>query len=174
MQTLLNRGVVSCKKQLIFGNWQLINLNSQKLASDKGWLAETELQFLTRCLQALPEHYAIIALHHHCLPSQSAWLDTMVIGNSAQLFAQLVDFPQVKVIMSGHVHQMLDVMRKTIRILGVPSTCFQFKPHCVDFTLDSLAPGYRVLQLYPTGHINTQIFRLPVRLTELETYSNGY
>lgn len=174
MQTVLNRGVVSCKKQLIFGNWQLINLNSQKLASDKGWLAETELQFLTRCLQALPEHYAIIALHHHCLPSQSAWLDTMVIGNSAQLFAQLADFPQVKVITSGHIHQVLDVRWETIRVLGVPSTCFQFKPHCVDFTLDTLAPGYRILQLYPTGNIDTQIFRLPVCLTELDTCSNGY
>ncbi len=174
MQTVLNQGGVSCKKQFIFGNWQLISLNSQKLASDKGWLAATELQFLTHCLQALPEHYAIIALHHHCIPTQSAWLDTMLIGNSAQLFTQLANFPLVKVIFHGHIHQVLDAIWGNIRVLGTPSTCFQFKPYCTDFTLDTIAPGYRLLQLYPTGNIDTQIFRLPTNLIALKTNADGY
>jgi Icc protein len=56
----------------------------------------------------------------------------------------------------------------------VPSTCFQFKPKCKDFTLDEIAPGYRVLQLYPNGHIETQVHRLPVALDELHTDSEGY
>ena len=174
MQEVLNTELVSCRRQILLDDWQLINLNSQKLTDPGGLLLQPELDFLVECLAAEPDRHAIIAVHHHCTLSNSAWLDTMVISNSHEFFQYLKPYPQVKVITTGHIHQLLETQEQGITILGVPSTCFQFKPGCRDFTLDTIPPGYRTLQLYPDGHIETQIHRLPVTLTELHTDSEGY
>jgi len=47
-----------------------------------------------------------------------------------------------------------------LRLLGCPSTCFQFKPGSADFALDFVPQGYRWLDLYPDGAINTAVVRL--------------
>jgi Icc protein len=174
MQQVLNKGYVSCERQVLFEHWQLINLNSQKLTDPGGFLEDTELDFLAECLATQRERHTIIALHHHCTPSHSVWLDTMQITNSDEFFNHLADHPQVKVITTGHIHQLLETQAQGITILGAPSTCFQFKPKCKDFTLDNIAPGYRVFQLYPDGQVKTEIQRLPVALAELHTDSEGY
>lgn len=174
MQRVLNKNNISCDRQVLFANWQLINLNSQKLTDPGGFLLQPELDFLDACLAQYPDRHAIIAVHHHCTPSYSTWLDTMLITNSRELFECVSPYPQVKVITTGHIHQALETQKQNIRILGVPSTCFQFKPKCKDFTLDKIAPGYRTLQLYPDGRIETQVLRLPVELAELHTDSEGY
>lgn len=174
MQQVLNRNNISCDRQVLFEHWQLINLNSQKLTDPGGFLEQTELDFLRDCLANEPERHSIIAVHHHCTPSYSAWLDTMIITNSDDFFNCLANYPQVKAITTGHIHQFLETQVHGITVLGVPSTCFQFKPNCKGFTLDSIAPGYRVLQLYPDGKITTQVQRLPVAMTELHTDSEGY
>jgi len=174
MQQCLTQDKISCRQQLIFQDWQLIALNSHKANSNQGHLAVSELHFLQHCLETQPTLHAMIAVHHHCIPTRSTWLDTMIIDNHAQLFAVLRDFPQVKLISTGHIHQELDATEQGIRILGTPSTCFQFKPLSHDFDVDTLSPGYRILQLYPMGDIQTQVFRLPIVLTELDNSSNGY
>jgi Icc protein len=175
MRQVLNKEYLSCEKQVLWDDWQLINLNSQKLTDPGGFLQQAELDFLINCLVNEPKRHAMIAVHHNCTPSYSAWLDTMIISNAPDFFAILKDYPQVKVITTGHIHQLLDVQEQGIRVLGVPSTCFQFKPNCKDFTLDTIAPpGYRLLQLYPDGQIQTQVQRLPFAIAELHTNSAGY
>jgi Icc protein len=174
MQQVLNSDKISCAKQVLFEHWQLINLNSQKLTDPGGLLEQTELDFLINCLETQPERHVIIAVHHHCTPSYSEWLDTMQITNSNDFFNCLINRPQVKMITTGHIHQVLETQKQGIIVLGTPSTCFQFKPACKDFTLDSIAPGYRVLDLYPDGEITTQVQRLSVALDELHTHSDGY
>lgn len=174
MQKVLNAGCVSCEKRLLCGEWQLINLNSQKLTDPGGYLQQTELDFLVESLSSEPERPTLIAVHHNCTPSYSAWLDTMIISNAPDFFAILKNYPQVKAITTGHIHQLLETQHQGILIFGVPSTCFQFKPNCKDFTLDTIAPGYRVLQLYPDGQMTTQVHRLPFAIAELHTDSAGY
>jgi 3',5'-cyclic-AMP phosphodiesterase len=174
MQQVMNKGHISCERQVLFEHWQLINLNSQKLTDPGGYLEATELDFLSDCLTGENARYSMIAVHHNCTPSHSVWLDTMTISNSQELFKRLRPFARVKVISTGHIHQFLDTEAHGIRILGVPSTCFQFKPLSKDFALDNIAPGYRVLRLYPNGQIETEIQRLPVVQTELHTDSEGY
>jgi Icc protein len=174
MQQILNTAQISCDKQVLLAQWQLINLNSQKLTDPGGFLLQTELDFLSHCLDEQPDRHAMIAVHHNCTPSHSAWLDTMTISNAKDLFVLLEKYPQVQVITTGHIHQCLETLYQGINILGVPSTCFQFKPNCKDFTLDTIAPGYRVLQLYADGRIETQVHRLPCGLAGLHTESAGY
>jgi len=47
--------------------------------------------------------------------------------------------------------------------LGCPSTCVQFKPHQPVFAIDEQQPGFRLLQLYSDGRVDTQVQRVNYR-----------
>lgn len=174
MQQILNTESVNCRKQVIFENWQLISLNSQIPGSPGGRLSTEELSFLENCLRSKPDYYAIIAVHHHCVETNSIWMDTMMIENSQELFSLIDKYPQVKAITTGHIHQAMDITAASVRVLGTPSTCFQFIPESEEFSIDNTAPGYRLIQLYADGQIKSEISRLPTQLSGLETGTHSY
>jgi Icc protein len=174
MQQILNIGQVNCRKQTLLNNWQIICLNSQIPGAPGGYVSKSELLFLEACLKGHPERHALIAVHHHCITSKSPWMDTMMIENSEELLALVNQYPPVKAITFGHIHQALDTKAESIRLLGAPSTCFQFKPETEAFSLDDAAPGYRAIQLYPDGCIESDVIRLPESLTGLQTDTDGY
>lgn len=172
MEQELNQGLVSCRKQILLGNWQIVCLNSQIPDSADGILAPQELEFFQNCLITHPDHFALVALHHHCLPTNSLWMDNMMVKNSGRFLQIAGLYPQLQIITCGHIHQTLDEQYGKIKILGTPSTCFQFTPLSPHFSLDTTAPGYRIISLYPDGTSNTEVMRLPVELTEIEL--NGH
>jgi len=63
-------------------------------------------------------------------------MDTMMIENNQELLAISKQYPQTKVITTGHIHQTMDVTTGSVRVLGMPSTCFQFKPESTTLSLD--------------------------------------
>jgi Icc protein len=174
MQRVLNTELVSCRKQVLLGNWQIINLNSQIIGEEGGYLDAGELSFLSASLRAYPDRHALVAVHHHSLPTESYWMDTMMISNSDALWAILKSHRQVKALVNGHIHQEMEAQIANVRILGTPSTCFQFKPKSLGFALDETSPAYRHLQLYTDGRIATQVKRLPEALVGLQHTPHGY
>ncbi len=175
MQQIFDTPLVSCRNQVLLGNWQLIFLNSQIQGAPGGRLSNQELCFLDDSLSSQPDHHALIAVHHHCLETKSAWLDTMIIENSLELWAIIDKFPKVKIITNGHIHQLMDIEHQGVRVLGTPSTCFQFKPSSTNFSLDAFAaPGYRKIKLSSNGSIETFISRMPEPLKGLQVDSLGY
>lgn len=160
MQQILGSGSVSCQKQLFLSDWQIICLNSQIPGSPRGHLSIRELQFLEDCLKTHPNCPALIAVHHHCLKTGSIWMDTMMIDNSADLFAVTAMHPQVKMITCGHIHQLMDTVVESTRIVATPSTCFQFKPKSNELGIDDKPPEYRLIELYSDGRIETKSFSL--------------
>ncbi len=174
MSWLLNKDLVCCDKQTLLGDWQIICLNSQKPNEPGGNLAAQEINFLKRALKSNKKPYIMVSVHHHCLPCESEWLDTMLIENSVEFFECLTAYPNVKLVVTGHVHQTIETQQQGIDVLTTPSTCFQFKPKCRNFTLDSINPGYRIIQLFPDGTFKTQVHRLPGKQDELENHQNGY
>jgi Icc protein len=174
MQRIFSTREINCRKQVLWENWQLICLNSQIPGAPGGRLSKQELLFLEACLGGHPARHALIAVHHHCLESGSAWMDTMMIENSPTLWAIVHHYPQVKAIITGHIHQAMDTANGTVRVLGTPSTCFQFKPGSETFTLDTAAPGYRLIKLHADGRIESAITRLPEPLTGLQVNAPGY
>lgn len=174
MQQILNNDAINCRKQVLLPNWQIINLNSQIVGAPNGRLAKQELAILKQYLNSEPERYTLIAVHHNCLPTHSAWMDTMTIQNSQAFLDVVSQYKRVKVITTGHIHQTMDTYYGTIRVLGTPSTCFQFTPKSKGFSVDNTAPGYRTLKLYADGHIETTVFRLPNKLNELQAHIGGY
>jgi Icc protein len=174
MQQILNTDRINCRKQAFLGNWQLISLNSQIVGEPGGHLSNEELDFLENCLIENPDRYALIAVHHHVLETKSPWMDTMIIENRQRLLAIVDKHPQVKVIITGHIHQVLDVKTVNLWVLGAPSTCFQFTPGTSEFSVSDTAPGYRLLELYADGRVESEVMRLPEPLTELQANTYGY
>jgi Icc protein len=174
MQQIFNTSRVNCHKQVLFANWQLICLNSQISGSQGGRISEQELLFLEDCLTSYPSHHALIAVHHHCLETKSPWMDTMIIENSEAFLAISKRYPQVKAITTGHIHQIMDMITGLVRVLGTPSTCFQFTPKSNAFSLDTSAPGYRLIKLYADSKIESEIIRLSEPLWGLQIDTQGY
>lgn len=174
MQQVLNSQWVSCRKQTVLDNWRLICLNSQIPGKEGGYLTSDELQFLQDVLVKNPDCHALIAIHHHCLPTNSPWMDGMIIENNQALWAIADKYPQVKAITTGHIHQVMDIKAGHVRVLGTPSTCYQFTPESSEFSIDNMAPGYRIIELYSDGRIETEVKRLDEPLVGLALECHGY
>jgi Icc protein len=157
MQQVLNEGNIRCESRLFLNNWQILCLNSQVPGYPGGHLDAWELAFMEDCLKKHPAHSTLIAVHHHCLKIDSDWMDTMMIDNSGDFLSLAVKYPQVKAVICGHVHQAADCRFESIRILSAPSTCIQFTPASREFSIDDTAPGYRMIDLYADGNIDTRV-----------------
>jgi Icc protein len=174
MQQILNTDRINCRKQVFLGGWQLISLNSQIPEEPGGCLSNEELAFLESCLTENPNLHALIAVHHHCLETKSPWMDAIIIENRQELLAIVGKYPQVKAITTGHIHQVMDIKTANLRILGAPSTCFQFVPETPEFSVNDTAPGYRLIELYEDGRLESEVVRLPEPLLGLQMNMHGY
>ena len=156
------------------GGWRILCLNSTIFRSPGGRLADAELETLQRRLTEDSETPVLIALHHHPIPSNSAWMDTMQLENAEAFFAALERHPCVRGVVFGHVHQAMDTTFNGLRMLGTPSTCFQFKPLQTEFSLDAVPAGYRWIELGDGGYINSWVVRLQTQPAGLDIASAGY
>lgn len=138
---------------------QLILLNSQNMGSQGGIISTENLLALKTTLDNSTQP-TIIALHHPPVSIQSSWMDKINLANKEKLLAILEKYPQVKLVLFGHVHQAIDKKHKHIRLLATPSTSYQFTPKTQTMHLDQLAPGYRTIQLQGDDQINTQVIRV--------------
>lgn len=145
---------------LLLGQWQVIALNSSTPGSIAGQLDEEELFRLERLLSTSRAKHVMLALHHHPIPIASRWLDEIGLLNREQLWEIIERHDQVRAVLCGHIHQAFDAMHKGVRVLGTPSTCFQFKPGRDSFAMDGLSPGYRWLELNDDGSLNTGVERI--------------
>lgn len=170
----LNGGCLKTVKQAVHGAWAFVFLDSNRPNSPGGYLNEEQIPLLSRSLEQLRDKHVLVVLHHHPVPLGSSWLDTMAVSNADTLYAALADTPQVKGIICGHVHQAYDAEHHGKRLLACPSTCIQFLPGSTTFTLDSLTPGYRWLELHPDGRIETGVERIEHYPERPDVDSEGY
>lgn len=174
MQGILQDDWVSCAKHLLVGGWHFIALNSQKLGSPVGYLIADELILLRQLLAEHPDIPTLVAVHHPCVASGSVWLDTMQIENSAEFLAILAEYPQVKAVTCGHVHQELATERHGIKIFAAPASCFQFTPLSSEFSIADTSPGYRIFQLFADGRLASSCHRITDSLDKLDREAHGY
>ena len=162
------------KRVFIGEQWQILLLDSQVFGVPHGELSEFQLEWLERKLADAPERHTLLLLHHHPLPAGCSWLDQHSLRNAGELDTVLAKFPHVKYLLCGHIHQELDLDWNGRRLLATPSTCVQFKPHCSNFTLDTIAPGWRTLELHADGTLTTEVHRLADARFQPDTASEGY
>ena len=155
-------------------DWHFIFLDSTVPGSDGAHLSETALAALEDRLRAAPGTHTMICLHHQPVPMGSRWLDTMAVDNPAEFFAIIDRHPQVRAILWGHVHQEMTARRSDVLLLSTPSTCIQFLPNSASFAVDMSAPGFRWLELYPDGRIETGVERISAIPGKIDLAAGGY
>ena len=172
--TLQDAGISPAKRVMVGEHWQILLLDSQVFGVPHGELSDFQLEWLEKRLAEAPERHTLLLLHHHPLPAGCSWLDQHSLRNAGSLDNVLVRYPRVKNLLCGHIHQELDVDWNGRRIMATPSTCVQFKPHCANFTLDTVSPGWRWLELHADGSLTTEVCRLAGCEFHPDTASEGY
>jgi Icc protein len=158
----------------VHGNWLLVFLDSTIAEEDGGHLSPEELARLEEALKSHPDKHALICLHHHPLPTGSAWMDEMAVDNADEFLALVESHPRVRGVVWGHIHQHFEQVLNGSVFLGTPSTCIQFNPSQAGFGVSHDPPGYRWLALLPNGEIRTGLHRLPALPEGLDMSSAGY
>jgi Icc protein len=161
-------------KAILWGKWLFILLNTHYPKHVPGLLGRTELSRLEYYLSQHPEQHTLIFMHHHPVPAGSKWLDNLGLKN-AQDFFDIVDrHSQIRGIICGHIHQVLETQRQGVPILSAPSTSIQFKVNSEHFALDNLNPGYRWFELEPNGTFTTGVERVKNFESTVDFNSTGY
>lgn len=142
------------------GPWVLPLLSTWDGDRGGGRLGEEELARLQTELQVTDADHALVCMHHCPIDVGSAWLDAVGLDDGAELLGVVRRYPRVRGVLCGHIHQELDTTVGGVRLIGTPSTCYQFKPGSERFTLDDKPPGYRIVRLFPDGHIETRVGRV--------------
>lgn len=155
-------------------HWCIILLTSAVKGRIDGCISEDQLEKLARLLEQNQTLHTVIGCHHHPLLMESEWIDTHCLKNTDALLKILKKHPQVKAIISGHVHQEAKIELDNIQFLSVPSTSVQFKPKSKDFALDTIQAGYRAIHLHDNGHFETQVHRLAAPLPQINENISGY
>ena len=151
-------GDVRVTRSNVIKGWQIILLDSTMPGEVGGHLHQDELDALGQCLRKHPEHHALICLHHPPFPTGSYWLDNgLILDNPEDLFAVLDQHEQVRCVLWGHMHQEFRSVRNGVHYLATPSTMIQFKPNSHGFAVDDKPPGFRWLDLYSDGRIETGV-----------------
>jgi Icc protein len=157
MSRLLNSDGFQYCGRADFGDWTIILLDSHVPRAPSGRIAESEFARLQSELRTTTDRPVLVCVHHLPVPVGSAWLDAVGLQNGPDLRAMLDGFPQVRAVLSGHVHQTFDAIAGRVRMIATPSTCAQFTPGLPRCVMDLRPPGYRWLALASDGSIHTEV-----------------
>jgi 3',5'-cyclic-AMP phosphodiesterase len=138
------------------GDWQFIMLDSYYPGHVGGRLTSTELARLDAALARSPKH-AMVCLHHHPIAMGSRWLDTVGLTQPDEFWRVIDAHAHVRAVVWGHVHQVYDGHRGTVRLFATPSTGAQFLPESERYAVDSRPPAFRQFDLHADGRIETVV-----------------
>lgn len=147
-------------RRVLVGDWQIVLLDSTVEGQVHGRVSEQQLDFLDEALDEYPDRHVLVCVHHQALDCGSEWLDAKGLNDSDQFRNRLAQQANVRAVLWGHVHQETHRSIGDIEWMSTPSSCIQFKPNSKDFAVGSETPGYRHLDLYPDGSIETAVHRL--------------
>lgn len=165
MQQILDKPPICSEKSFQVGNWQFLLLSSVEAGCSGGRISPESLDWLDAHLQQTGDRPVMIALHHHPLAIASEIMDGMMLHNADEFFAIVDRYPQVKIVLCGHIHQEFHQHRGSVTYLGTPSTCIQLLPKSNPIIVDHIPPGFRLLELAIDGTWNTRVERIATEAT---------
>ncbi|MEP1594064.1 MAG: 3',5'-cyclic-AMP phosphodiesterase, partial [Halieaceae bacterium] len=141
-----------------------------------GELGSEQLSMLAQTLEAAAAAglHSLVCLHHQPVAIGCDWLDQQMVADADAFFAVLDQYPCVRGVLWGHVHQEIDQRRNNVLLMASPSTCAQFAPGQKNFKVDDVSPGYRWLRLHPDGRIETAVSRVTGVKFSVDLDSGGY
>lgn len=159
MQAIL--GAAWGERSVIDGEaWRIVLLNSQVPGAVHGELASDELAKLEAALATSQGRNVMLVLHHHVQHVNSPWIDEIGLQNSNDLLACIRRYENVRLVLSGHVHQESLTDSQGVTFMTTPSTCVQFRQLSVSMEIDTLAPGFRVVELQDDGQFQSSVIRI--------------
>jgi len=139
------------------GNWLLTGIDSCLDGDAGGRVSDEELDRLESILAKTTAEHVVVCLHHPPLMMGSKWLDQVGLKNANEFLNMIARSTKVRATLFGHVHQAFDKQHESIKIIGTPSTCRQFKPGSDDFALDEHPPAYRRVELSANGSVDSEL-----------------
>lgn len=160
MASLTGEASTGDASTLFFRDWMILGIDSHVDGDVHGHVFPEAIRALGAQLQEANGRHVLIAVHHPPIEVGSPWLDDHRIKNGMELLEWLSEHPGVKGMVFGHVHQIVESSFRHIKLLGTPSTCFQFAPGSRAFAVDDTLPGYRWLALAADGDIGGAVRRV--------------
>lgn len=157
MRDALSREPFHYCASLQLDNWLITGIDSCLEGDASGRIDDDEMNRLAKILEATDAEHVLICLHHPPLPVGSKWLDQVGLKNGDEFLRMIAQPGNVRAAIFGHVHQAFSESYESIRIIGTPSTCRQFKTGSDEFALDDQPPGYRRLTLHADGSMQNEL-----------------
>lgn len=151
---------ISMDEHCLLSHWQIILIDSNHQAmpdSYEGEVSANELQKISRLTARHSDKWTLIAMHHN-LPEHHDRGVAVEVRNHQQVMQYFEQLPNIKLVLSGHVHQEFVVVQNGICYLSTPATGYQSKSKSGQVTGE--APGYRWLKLYHNGRFETDVRRV--------------
>ncbi|MCW8090545.1 metallophosphoesterase family protein [Alteromonas sp. ASW11-130] len=139
------------------GGWEVHGFDT-RYKTTLGKVKDVQLEQVKANVLRSPDKHHMVALHHHPVAANS-WMDTHALYNREGLIDFVKKAAQVKLLIHGHVHFPLKRTIDKKPVLGVPSTCWQWKM-TKEFNVSTEKPGLRIIDLHNDGSWTTQIRRL--------------
>ena len=156
--------VLGRESSLTLGDWQVLGFDTHQDDRPGARLPKDHRRDLLERIRTAAGRHLLLACHHPPLPVGCPWLDKDCIPDGRDLLDSCAAAGRLHGLVCGHVHQVLEASHGSMDVLATPSTCFQFEPGSVRFSIDRSAgsgmPGYRWLTLAPDGRLGSEVRRL--------------
>jgi Icc protein len=156
------RNPITMDLHCVLKHWQIIMLDSNyqpNPESYEGEISEFDLQRMTELATRHSDKSILIATHHN-LPEHADRGVAVEVRNHQRVMQHLEQLPNLKAVISGHVHQEFLIVQRGVCYLSTPSTGYQSTSKSGQVTGE--APGYRWLKLYADGRFETDVRRVTI------------
>lgn len=174
MYRMLSPLGVNTERHIIAGRWHFVCLNSQVYGVPHGWIEHSQMDYLVKACSEESQLFTTVCVHHLPRLVGSTWLDTQTMHNQDDFNRLLHTLPNIRLVLSGHVHQNFDLTHAGLRYIATPSTSIQFLPQSTEFMLDTCSPGWRYLTFKTDGTVDTELHRLREGSFLPDLNSRGY
>ncbi len=153
-----------CYYRVDYPRLRLFCCDSSVPGHHSGELGSTQLAWLDSELRRDPDTPAILAMHHHPVPSGIAAMDRVVLSDAPALEGLLLNHPPLTRILIGHLHRPMAAMFAGSLLVSAPSTYRQvfldlgggqkgaFVDEPTGVLLHSLAGATAVTHVLPVQH----------------------
>ena len=148
------------------GDCQLIGLDSHISGEVAGRIGPAQFTWTAGPFCRTQDLHTVVFVHHPPVLMHSRWLDEIGLEDGEVLIELLEQFPNIKLVCSGHVHQESATATGGPLVLTTPAVGPQFRPRTDELQIEALPPALRVIDLEPDGNWSTQVVR--IELTETD------
>tara|TARA_R110000744_G_scaffold20143_8_gene52935 strand:+ start:3238 stop:4008 length:771 start_codon:yes stop_codon:yes gene_type:complete len=138
--------------------WQVLLLES-KSATPAGVIDEVECDRAGSMINSTKSQ--LLLTHHHAVDA-GFFIDHHGLLNKAPLQQLLTEYPSIKALGCGHIHQALTLPVKLphrdISLYTCPATSIQFDVNSETAKSNGQPPGYQLFTLTDTGEITCKVF----------------